>query len=98
LVGFIDFTTKFKYLDLLDSITYHYLTSDEDADKRISSATAAFRALQEILTDRDNDLTHKGKAHVENCLSILLFCCEIRGLREDLFIFLRSDHVPHLIA
>jgi hypothetical protein len=31
-VGFIDFTTEFKYLD---SIVHHSLTSDADEDQRI---------------------------------------------------------------
>ena len=38
-VGFVDFTTEFKYLG---SILHHSLTSDADVDKRIKSATAAF--------------------------------------------------------
>jgi hypothetical protein len=44
-VGFIDFTTEFKYLG---SIVHHSLTSDADVDKRIRSVSAAFRALKII--------------------------------------------------
>jgi hypothetical protein len=49
-VGFIDFTTEFKYLG---SIVHHSLTSDEDVDKRIRPASAAFGAHQNILTNKD---------------------------------------------
>jgi hypothetical protein len=38
-VGFIDFTTEFKYFG---SIGHHSLTSDADVDKRIRSTSAAF--------------------------------------------------------
>jgi hypothetical protein len=36
-VGFIDFTTEFKYLG---SIVHHSFTSDEDDDERIMLASA----------------------------------------------------------
>jgi len=38
--GFMDFCEKFKYLG---SILHYSLTSDADTDKRIASATAAFK-------------------------------------------------------
>jgi hypothetical protein len=44
-VGFIDFTTEFKYLG---SIVLHSLTSDADVDKRIRSASATYGALKKI--------------------------------------------------
>jgi hypothetical protein len=47
-VGFIDLTTEFKFLG---SIVHHSLTSDADVDKRIRSASAAFGALKNILTN-----------------------------------------------
>jgi hypothetical protein len=41
--GFVDFTTEFEYLD---SIVQDSLTSDEDVDKCIRSASATFGALK----------------------------------------------------
>jgi hypothetical protein len=46
-VGFIDFMTEFNYLG---SIVHHSLTSDADVDKRIRQASAAFGALESIMT------------------------------------------------
>jgi len=88
-VGFIDFTTEFKYLG---SIVHHSLTSDADIDKRIKSATAAFGALRNVLGDKHIDLKVKGKIYVALCLSILLYGCEVWCMREDLFDRLRSFH------
>jgi hypothetical protein len=48
-VGFIDFTTEFKYLG---SIVHNSLTSGADIDKRIMSASAAFGALKNHLTNK----------------------------------------------
>jgi hypothetical protein len=55
-VGFIDFTTEFKYLG---SIVHHSLTSDESVNKCIRPASAAFGALKNILTYKDIDLKVK---------------------------------------
>jgi hypothetical protein len=55
-VGFIEFTTEFKYIG---SIVHHPLTSDADVDKRIKSASAAFGVLKSILTIKDIDLKVK---------------------------------------
>jgi hypothetical protein len=88
-LGFIEFATEFKYLG---SIFHHSLTSDADVDKRIRSASAAFGALQNILTNKDIDLKVKGNVYVALCLSILLYGSEIRCLREDLFNRLRHFH------
>ena len=88
-VGFIDFTTEFKYLG---SIVQHSLTSDADIDKRIKSATAAFGALRNVLGDKHIDLKVKGKIYVALCVSILLYGCEVWCMREDLFDRLRSFH------
>jgi hypothetical protein len=52
-VGFIDITTEFKYLG---SIIHHSLTSDADVDKCTRSASAAFGALKNILTNKHIDL------------------------------------------
>ena len=41
--GFIGFYEKFKYLG---SMLHYSLTSNADVDKRITSATAAFGALE----------------------------------------------------
>jgi hypothetical protein len=57
-VGFIDFTTEFKYLG---SIVHHSLTSNEDVDKRSRPASAVFGALKDILTNKHIDLKVKGK-------------------------------------
>jgi hypothetical protein len=69
-IGFIDFTTEFKYLG---SIVNNSLTSDADVDKRITSASAAFGALKNILTYKDIDFKVKGSVYVALCLSILLY-------------------------
>ena len=52
-VGFIDFTKEFKYLG---SIVHNSLSSEADVDKEIKSATAAFGALKNVLTNRHLDL------------------------------------------
>jgi hypothetical protein len=52
-VGFMDFTTEFKYHG---SIVHHSLTSDADLGKCIKAASAAFGALKIILTNKDIDL------------------------------------------
>jgi hypothetical protein len=88
-VGFNDFTTEFKYLG---SIVHHSLTSDEDVDKRIRSASAVFGALKNILTNKDIDFKVKGSVYVALCLSILLYGSENRCLQEDLFNRLRHFH------
>ena len=88
-VGFIDFTTEFKYLG---SIIHHSLTSDADIDKRIKSASAAFGALKNIFINKHIDLKVKGRVYVALCLSILLYGCEVWCLREDLFNRLRRFH------
>jgi hypothetical protein len=88
-VGFIDFTTEFKYLE---SIVHHSLTSNADVDERIRSASAAFGALKNILTYKDIDLKVKLIAYVALCSSILLYGSEIWCLREDLFNHLRQFH------
>jgi hypothetical protein len=88
-VGFIDFTTEFKYLG---SIARHSLTSDADVDKHIRPASAAFEALKKIMTYKDIDFKVKGKIYVELCLSILLYGSEIWCLKEDLFNHLRHFH------
>jgi hypothetical protein len=48
-VGFIDFTTEFKYLG---STAHHSLTSDADVDKRNRLASAAFGDLNSIPTNK----------------------------------------------
>jgi hypothetical protein len=58
-VGFINFTTEFKHLG---SIVHHFLTSDEDADERIRSASAAFGVILIILTNKEINLKVKGNA------------------------------------
>jgi hypothetical protein len=73
-VGFIDFSTEFKYLDL---IVHHSLTSDEDVDMRIRSASAVFGALKNILTNKDIDLKVKESVYVTLCSSIPLYGSEI---------------------
>jgi hypothetical protein len=60
-IGFIDFTTEFKYLG---SIVHHSPTSDSDVDKRIRSASAAFGALQNILTNKDILISKSNEASV----------------------------------
>jgi hypothetical protein len=77
-LGFIEFATKFKYLG---SIVHHSLTSDADVDKRIRSASAAFGALKNILTNKDIDLKVKGSVYVALYLSIQLYGSEIWCLR-----------------
>jgi hypothetical protein len=74
-----DFTTEFKYLG---SIVHHSLTSDEDVDKRVRSALAAFGALKNILTNKQIDLKVKRSAYVALCLSTLLYGSEIWCLRK----------------
>jgi hypothetical protein len=91
--SFIDFTTEFK---CLGSIVYHSLASDADVDKRIRSVSAAFRALKNILTNKDIDLKVKGSVYVALCLSILLYGSEIRCLRE--YLFNRLRHFYHRCA
>jgi hypothetical protein len=88
-VGFIGFTTEFKYLG---SIVHHSLTSDADVDKRIRSASAAFGALKNILTNKDIDLKVNESVYAALCLSILLYGSEIWCLQEDLFNRLRHFH------
>jgi hypothetical protein len=80
---------EFKYLG---SIVHHSLTSDADVDKRIRSASSAFGALKNILTNKDIDLKVKGSVNVALCLSNLLYGSEIWCLREDLFNRLRHFH------
>jgi hypothetical protein len=92
-VGFIDFTTEFKYLG---SIIHHSLTSDADVDKRIRPASAAFGALKNILTNKYIDLKVKESVYVALCLSILLYGSEMWRLREDLFN--RLHHFRHRCA
>jgi len=69
-VGFINFTTEFKYLG---SIIHPTLTSDADVDKRIKAATASFGALRTVLTNKYLDPKVKGQVYVALCLSILLY-------------------------
>jgi hypothetical protein len=88
-VCFIDFTTGFKYLS---SIVHHFITSYADNDKRIKSASAAFGALQNILTNKDIDLKIKGSVYVALCLSTLLYGSEMWCLRGHLFNRLRHFH------
>ncbi len=57
-VGFVDFTTEFKYLG---SIMDSSLTSDADVDRRIKAATSAFGALKNVLTSLSVDLRVKGR-------------------------------------
>jgi hypothetical protein len=52
----------------------------------------AFRALKNILTNKDVDLKVKGSAYVALCLSILLYGSEVWSLRGDLFNRLRHFH------
>jgi hypothetical protein len=92
-VGFIDFTAEFKYLGL---IVHHSLTSDADVEKRIRSASAAFGALKNILTNKEIGLKVIGSAHVALCFSILLYGSKVWFLREDLINRLRHFH--HLCA
>jgi hypothetical protein len=89
IVGFIVFTTEFKYLN---SIVHHFLTSDAGVDRRIRSASIASRALKNILTNKDIDFKVKGRVYVALCLSILLHGSEIWCLRKDLFYRLRPFH------
>ena len=88
-VGFINFTTEFKYLG---SIIHPTLTSDADVDKRIKAATASFGALRNVLTNKYLDPKVKGQVYVALCLSILLYGSEVWCLREDLFRRLRNFH------
>jgi hypothetical protein len=53
---------EFEYLG---SIAHHSLASDEDVDKRIRSASAAFGALKSILTNKDIDLKVKESVYVQ---------------------------------
>jgi hypothetical protein len=76
----------------LGSIVHHSLTSEEDVDKHIISALAAFGALKYILTNKDIDLKVKGSTYVALCLSILLYGSETWCLQEDLFNRLRHFH------
>jgi hypothetical protein len=86
-VGFIDFTTEFKYLG---PIAHYSLDSDAGDDMRIRPASAG--ALQNILTNKNIDFKVKGRINVELCLSILLFGSEIWCLRVYLFYRLRRFH------
>jgi hypothetical protein len=76
-VGFINFTTEFKYLG---SIIHPTLTSDADVDKRIKAATASFGALRNVLTNKYLDPKVKGQVYVALCLSILLYMAPRFGL------------------
>jgi hypothetical protein len=64
-VGFIDFTTEFKYLG---SIAHHSLTYNADVDKRIRLAPAASGDLKSVLTNQDIDLKLKGRVNVARAL------------------------------
>jgi hypothetical protein len=88
-VGFIDLTTEFEYLA---SIVHDSLTSDADVDKRIRPVSAAFGALENILTNKEIDLKVKGSVYVALCLRLLLYGSEIWCLRENLFNRLRHFH------
>ena len=88
-VGFVDFTKEFKYLG---SIVHYSLSSEADVDKRIKSATAAFGALKNVLTNKRLDLKLKGRIYVALCLSILLYGSEVWCLKENLLHRLRSFH------
>jgi hypothetical protein len=88
-ISFIDFTTEFKHFG---SIVKHSLTSDANVDKRIRSASAAFGALKNILSNKDIDLKVKGSVYVALCLSILFYGSKIWCLRVDLFNRLRHFH------
>jgi hypothetical protein len=63
-----------------------------DAHKRVRSASAAFRTLKKVLTNKHYDLKIKGSANIPLCLSILLYGSEIWCLRQDLFHRLRHFH------
>jgi hypothetical protein len=73
-VGFIDFATQLKYLD---STFHHSLISDADVAKRIKSASAAFGAFRNILTNTHIDLKVKGRTYLALFLSIKLYSCEV---------------------
>ena len=71
----------------------HYsLTSDADVDKRITSATAAFGALEKIFADKYLSEELKGEVYKALILPTLFYGCEAWSLREDLFKHLRSFH------
>ena len=71
----------------------HYsLTSDADVDKRITSATAAFGALEKIFADKYLSEELKGEVYKDLILPTLFYGCEAWSLREDLFKHLRSFH------
>ena len=71
----------------------HYsLTSDADVDKRITSATAAFGALKNILADKYLPEELRGEVYKALILPTLLYGCEAWSLHEDLFKRLRSFH------
>jgi hypothetical protein len=84
--------SRFSLHKYLGSIVHHSLTSEEDVDKHIISALAAFGALKYILTNKDIDLKVKGSTYVALCLSILLYGSETWCLQEDLFNRLRHFH------
>jgi hypothetical protein len=73
-VGFIDFTTEFKDLG---SFVHHSLPSNADINKRIRAASAAFGALENILTNKAIDLRFKGRVYEALSFSILLHGREI---------------------
>jgi len=71
--AFIDFCEKFKYLG---SMLHYSLTSDENVDKRITSATAAFGALKNIFADKYLSEELKGEVYKALILPTLLYGCE----------------------
>jgi hypothetical protein len=87
--GFAEFSEIFKYVG---SVIHYSLTSHADICKRIKSATAAFGALKNLFGDKYLSEKVKGQVYTALVLSTLLYGCEVRSLREDLFQRLRSFH------
>jgi hypothetical protein len=88
--GYIGFSKEFKYLG---AMIYHTLTSEQDVDKRIANASAAFGALRPcIFAKKGVSRKVKGMIYSSLVISILLYGSECWSLTEVLRSRLRAFH------
>jgi hypothetical protein len=89
-MGYVYFCQKFKYLGALLTSS---LTDDEEIDRRVTAASAAFAAIrQAVFSRKEISLFSKKAAYEGLILSILLYGCEAWVLTTRLKLRLQSFH------
>ena len=89
-IGYVYFCKKFKYLG---SLITSSLTDDDEIERRITAASAAFASLrQAVFTKKSISAYSKKNAYEGLILSILLYGCEAWVLSSRLKLRLQSFH------